>query len=57
MRESMPEHAEAWMHLVTMSKGIERIADHAKNIAESVIFLVEGTDIRHRRVEERPRAL
>jgi phosphate transport system protein len=55
--QSMPEHAEAWMHLVTMSKGIERIADHAKNIAESVIFLVEGTDIRHRRVEERPRAL
>jgi phosphate transport system protein len=54
---SKPEHAEAWMHLVTMSKGIERIADHAKNIAESVIFLVEGTDIRHRRVEERPGAL
>lgn len=53
----MPEYAEAWMHLVTMSKGIERIADHAKNIAESVIFLVEGTDIRHRRVEERPRAV
>jgi phosphate transport system protein len=51
-----PEHAEVWMHLATMAKAIERIADHAKNIAESVIFLVEGTDIRHRRVEERPRA-
>ena len=45
-----PANAEALVHLVTMSKGIERIADHAKNIAETVIFLIEGVDVRHRRL-------
>lgn len=51
-----PEHIEALVHLVTMSKAIERVADHAKNIAESVVFLIEGVDIRHRKLapEERP---
>lgn len=51
-----PENAEALVHLVTMSKAIERVADHAKNIAESVVFLIDGVDIRHRKLqpEERP---
>jgi phosphate transport system protein len=46
-----PENAEALVHLVTMSKGIERISDHAKNIAETVVFLIEGVDVRHRRLQ------
>jgi phosphate transport system protein len=51
-----PDNTEALVHLVTMSKAIERVADHAKNIAESVVFLIEGVDIRHRKLspEERP---
>lgn len=47
-----PSNADVLVHLVTMSKSIERIADHAKNIAERVVFLVEGIDIRHRRAQE-----
>lgn len=35
------------LHLMTVSKAIERIADHAKNIAEDVVYLYEGRDIRH----------
>ena len=35
------------LHLMQISKRIERIADHATNIAEEVVFLHEGRDIRH----------
>ncbi len=45
-----PDCLEAVAHLITASKGMERISDHIKNIAESVIFLVEGLDIRHKRL-------
>lgn len=48
-----PEAAEAFVHLITMSKGIERISDHAKNIAETAVFLIEGVDVRHRRLQQR----
>lgn len=47
-----PEKAGHLVHFITMSKGIERIADHVKNIAELVVFLVEGKDIRHRKLQE-----
>jgi phosphate transport system protein len=35
------------MKLTYISKSLERIADHATNIAEMVIFMVRGKDIRH----------
>ena len=35
------------LNLMVISKSLERIADHATNIAEEVVFLYEGRDIRH----------
>lgn len=49
--EERPEQAEALAHLITVSKAVERVADHAKNIAEAVVFLIEGQDIRHRKLQ------
>jgi phosphate transport system protein len=35
------------IRLILISRHLERIADHATNIAEMVVFLVEGKNIRH----------
>src|SRR5258708_2346323 len=35
------------LNLIVVSKSLERIADHAKNIAEEVVYLCEAQDIRH----------
>ena len=35
------------LKLMTISKSLERIADHATNIAEEVVYLYEAKDIRH----------
>lgn len=47
-----PEHAEPAAHLITASKAIERIGDHAKSIAKCVVFLIEGEDLRHASMQE-----
>ena len=33
--------------IITIARAIERIGDHAKNVSEQVIYIVEGRDIRH----------
>jgi len=42
-----PQAISRIMRLLFVSKYLERIGDHATNIAEMVIFLVKGTSIRH----------
>jgi phosphate transport system protein len=42
-----PRNISSSLDLVFIAKAIERIGDHAKNIAEFVIYVVRGTDVRH----------
>lgn len=48
MREH-PEHVTYLINLLLISRHLERIADHATNISEEVIYLIEGEIIRHGR--------
>jgi phosphate transport system protein len=43
-----PANISRALELMFISKSIERIADHATNIAEEMIFLAHGKDVRHR---------
>ena len=52
-----PRAISASLDTVWAAKAIERIGDHAKNIAEHVIFIAYGADVRHATPEERRRAL
>ena len=52
MLEEGHEHSEVIAHLLTVSKALERISDHAKNIAQGIVFMIEGQDIRHRGLDE-----
>ena len=42
-----PRTIRRGINIVLVSRHLERIADHATNIAEMVVFLAEGTNIRH----------
>jgi len=43
-----PENIETLIHLLSVSRHLERIADHATNIAEDVIYMVKGEIVRHK---------
>jgi phosphate transport system protein len=42
-----PRTISSSIDLVFVGKAIERVGDHAKNLAEQVIYIVKGTDVRH----------
>ena len=46
-----PRTISASIDLVFVAKAIERVGDHAKNLAEQIIYIVKGTDVRHNPVE------
>lgn len=53
--KAMADHPDKVKHIINLlliSRHIERIADHATNIAEEVIYLIEGEIIRHGHLKE-----
>jgi phosphate transport system protein len=42
-----PRNVSSGLSLLAVTRTIERLADHATNIAEDVLFLVKGVDVRH----------
>ncbi len=47
-----PRTISTALEIVWIAKAIERIGDHAQNMAENVIYIVKGTDVRHTRFED-----
>jgi len=54
IKEAVQEHPDqiaSLIHLLSVSRHLERIADHATNIAEDVIYMIEGQIVRHKTEE------
>jgi len=47
-----PRTISASIDLIFVAKAIERVGDHAKNLAEAIIYVVKGTDVRHTSVQD-----
>jgi phosphate transport system protein len=45
--EKEPKYVREGVNLMFVARSLERLADHATNIAEDVLFLVQGVDVRH----------
>lgn len=48
-----PRTITTFIDVTTIARVIERIGDHAKNVAEHVVYICEGKDIRYSKLEER----
>ncbi len=51
IQDAIPKHLEqinSFIHLLSVSRHLERIADHTTNIAEDVIYMVDGKIVRHK---------
>jgi phosphate transport system protein len=53
--KSQPHLAPQALNALMISRILERVADHATNIAEDVIFWVRGADVRHHMLENEPK--
>jgi len=50
--KSAPDEIEFFQRLIWITRSLERIGDHSKNICEYVVYLARGKDVRHISIEE-----
>jgi phosphate transport system protein len=50
--ETNPEDLSLYLHMLIASRNLERIGDHATNIAEDIIYLIDGVIVRHPALDE-----
>lgn len=48
------QEVENYYHLLSIAKWLERMGDHCTNLAELIIFMVKGEDIRHQQLKKNP---
>lgn len=51
-----PESINCLIHMLSVSRHLERVADHATNIAEDVVYMIEGAIVRHHAEDYRSQA-
>ena len=47
-----PTHVDEYIAVIWVARSLERIGDHAKNIAENTVYSVRGEDVRHHNIPE-----
>ena len=52
-----PGQVTNWLHLINIARNLERIADHATNLAETVVYVKEGTILRRDEPQPQPQPL
>jgi phosphate transport system protein len=52
--QSDPASIPSALDLIFVARNLERIADHATNVAEDVLYLIQGIDVRHHAEEKQP---
>jgi phosphate transport system protein len=52
-----PRHISRMINVLWVLRSLERIGDHARNLAEQVIYMVKGADVRHTSMDEVERAV
>jgi phosphate uptake regulator len=55
MVDQSPANVDRALGLMFIAKHLERIADHSTNLAEMVVYLVRGKDVRHKFSLEQPK--
>lgn len=51
MMSAAPD-AQTYYHLLSIAKWLERMGDHCTNLAELIIFMIKGEDVRHKQIEK-----